>query len=59
MYRKVMVIITLATGVMFPVTCMHVCVWEILRRWSTCAVTTYEVVRDCRMFRNGDVWYEL
>jgi hypothetical protein len=29
---------------------MHFWVWGILRRWSACAPTAYEVVRDCWIF---------
>jgi hypothetical protein len=42
---------TLTTGIMFLIfTCMLFWVWEILRRWSACAPTAYEVVHDCRKF---------
>jgi hypothetical protein len=38
-------------GIMlFPFTCMHFWVCRILRRWSTCAPTAYEVLRDYRKF---------
>jgi hypothetical protein len=42
---------TLTAGTVFLVfTFMHFWVREILRRWSACAPTGYEVVRDCRKF---------
>jgi hypothetical protein len=41
--------VTLTTCTMFLLlTCMYFWVWEILRKWSECASTAYEVVRDCR-----------
>jgi hypothetical protein len=41
--------VTLTTGIIFfPFTCMHFWVWGILRMWSGCAPTAYEVVHDCR-----------
>jgi hypothetical protein len=41
--------VTLTTGVVFLLfTCMHIWAWRILLRWSACALTAYEVVRDCR-----------
>jgi hypothetical protein len=43
----------LTTGILFPLfTRMHFWEWEILWRWSACAPTAYEVVRDCRKLRN-------
>jgi len=40
--------VTLTTGIMFLLfTCMHFWVWGILRKWSACAPTAYEVVRVC------------
>jgi hypothetical protein len=52
-YTKNVVMVTLTTGIMFLIfTCMNFWVgWGILRRWSTCAQTTYEVVCDCRKFQ--------
>jgi hypothetical protein len=51
MYGKDVVMVTLATGIMFLILiCMHFWVWGILRRWSVCAPTAYGVVRDCRRF---------
>jgi hypothetical protein len=48
--------ITLTTGIIFLLfTCMHFWVWGILRRWSVCDASAYEVVRDCRMFENTAV----
>jgi hypothetical protein len=43
--------VTLTTGITFLLfTCMNLWVWEILRRWSTCAPTAYEVFLDYRKF---------
>jgi xanthine/uracil permease len=48
--EKIVVMVTLATGIMFLLfTCMHFWGWEILR-WTACAPTAYEVNRDCRKF---------
>jgi hypothetical protein len=45
------VMVTLTTGIAFLLfTCMYFWVWGILWRWSVCAPTAYEVVRDCRKF---------
>jgi hypothetical protein len=50
-YRKNVVIVTLTISITFlVVTCMHIWVWGILRRWSACAPSAYEVVRNCRQF---------
>jgi hypothetical protein len=49
-YKNVVMVI-LTAGIMFLLfTCMHFWVLGILRRWSACAPTAYEVVRDCRKF---------
>jgi hypothetical protein len=46
--QKNVVVVTLTAGIMFLLfTCMHFRVWGILRRWSACAPTACEVVRDC------------
>jgi hypothetical protein len=35
---KYVVVANLTTGITFLIfTCMHVCVWGIIRRWSACA----------------------
>jgi hypothetical protein len=46
------VILTLNTSIMFLVfTFMHFWMWGfLLRRWYSCALTTYKVVRDCLKF---------
>jgi len=45
------VVVTSTAGIMFLLfTCMHFWVWEILRRWSACAPTACEVVRDWPKF---------
>jgi hypothetical protein len=55
-YRKNVVVVTLATGVTYLLfICMHFWVWVILRRRSARAPTAYEVVRDCRKFYKH--WY--
>jgi hypothetical protein len=40
--------VTLTSGIMFVFTYMHFWAWGILRRWSVCAPTAYEVVPACR-----------
>jgi hypothetical protein len=43
--------VTLTANIMFlQLTSIHLWVCGILRRWSPCAPTVYEVVRDCRKF---------
>jgi hypothetical protein len=43
--------VTSANGIMFFIfTCMHIWVWGILRRWTACAPTAFEVVRNIRKF---------
>jgi hypothetical protein len=49
-YRKNVVMVTLTTGIMLLLfTCLHFCVWGILRK-SACVPTAYEVVRGCWKF---------
>jgi hypothetical protein len=49
-YRKNVVMVTLTNG-MFPLfTFMRFWMWDILRKWSACAPTTCEVVRDSQKF---------
>jgi hypothetical protein len=50
LYIKNVVMITLTTGVVLQFTCTKFWVQGILRRWSSCALTAYEVARDCRKF---------
>jgi hypothetical protein len=50
-YRINVVKVTLTTGIMILLlTCLHFCVYGILRRWSACAPIAHEVVRDYRKF---------
>jgi hypothetical protein len=50
MYRKDVVMVTLTASMFLLFTCMNFWVWGVLRRWSTCAPTTYEVINDCWKF---------
>jgi hypothetical protein len=53
-YRKNVVMVTLTSGVIHPLfTCMHFWVRGILRKWSACAPTAYEVIRDCLTFEKN------
>jgi hypothetical protein len=46
--------VTLTVGIMFLLfTCMQFWAWGILRRWSACAPTACEVIRDCGKFEKG------
>jgi hypothetical protein len=50
-YRKNVVMVTLTTGIKFPVfPCIHFWIQGILKRWHPCPSTAYEVVSDCRKF---------
>jgi hypothetical protein len=52
-YIKNVLMVTLATSIMFLLfSCMHFCVWGILRRQSACAPTAYKVFLDYRNLRN-------
>jgi hypothetical protein len=43
--------VSLTTGIMFLLfMCMYFWAWGILQRWSACAPTAYEVVRECLKF---------
>jgi hypothetical protein len=52
-FRKNVIPVTLTTGIIF----LLFWVWGILYRWSVCAPTAYEVVRDCRIFDKH--WFRL
>jgi hypothetical protein len=50
-YRTNVVMVAVTTGILFLLlTCTQFWVWGILRIWSTCALTIYDVVRDCQQF---------
>jgi hypothetical protein len=50
-YRKNVVMVSLTTSIMFLLfSWMHCWVWGILRRWSACAPTIYELVCNCQKF---------
>jgi hypothetical protein len=50
-HRRSVTMVTLITGTTFLLfTFMQFLVWGILRRWSACTPTAYEVVRNCRHF---------